>query len=102
MAVTFANGASVELTSLGASWREWDVGSADKKNGELFLMAEDPGVLENSNTLCGNKPANFIVFYENRLFDSSLLLGMNVFSSGGPPFDINDPGLCGSFNFSTD
>jgi len=102
MSLTFGNGASVDLTSQGASWRTWDVGGQGKQTAELFQLSSDPGPLQNGNTLCGDAdPAQdlYAVFYEQSLFGGDLSLTMAVFRSVEPPFDINSPGLCGTFTY---
>lgn len=101
MTLTFGNGDAVELTSLGASWREWSVATQEKVTAEVFRLDHDPGKLVQGNTLCGDprkNPARFIVLYEDVLI-GQLLLGIDVFQSKDSPRDINSPGLCGTFSF---
>lgn len=102
MTISFGNGKSVQLTAVGASWREWNDAKSGKVTAEVFRIASDPGKLANGNSLCGNaaeKPARYIVFHEDLLFDQTPLLGVAVFASKNAPKDINSPGLCGTFNF---
>ena len=101
MGLTFGNGAAVDLTSEGASWRTWDVGGQGKQTAEVFRLSDDPGSLQNGNTLCGGEdPAPlYAVFYEQSLFGGDPSLTMAVFQSAEPPFDINSPGLCGTFTY---
>lgn len=102
MSISFGNGASVDLTSEGASWRTWDVGGQGKQTAEVFRLSDDPGSLQNGNTLCGDgDPAQglFAVFHEQSLFGGDPSLTMAVFQSGEPPFDINSPGLCGTYSY---
>ena len=99
MTITFGNGQKAELTSVGASWSQWDDVDDDKVTAEVFKVTKDPGKLLNGNTLCG-KAARYIVFHESMSFGTSLL-GLAVFE-GKEPKDINSPGLCGTFNYSVD
>lgn len=106
MNMSFEKGASVALVSEGAFWRTWVLGSQGKQTAEVFRLTNDPGSLQNGNTLCGKRDAEkklFAVFYEQSLFgggDPSLT--MAVFQSAGPPFNINSPGLCGTFTYAID
>ena len=107
MGLTFGNGAAVDLTSEGASWRTWDVGGQGKQTAELFRLSDDPGPLQNGNTLCGDGDPDpdqelFAVFYEQSLFGGDPSLTMAVFQSAEPPFDIDSPGLCGTFTYEID
>jgi hypothetical protein len=105
MAITFGNGKKVGLTSVGASWRQWDETDDKKSTAEVFKLSRDPGALKNGNTLCGDPksdPAQYIVFLERSSFGNSPLLGMAVFGSKAVPHDINSEGLCGTFSYSTD
>lgn len=102
MNMTFGNDATVKLTSEGASWRNWDIGSADKRTAEVFRLSDDPGPLKNDNTLCGAGDLEeqlYAVFYEDSLFGGPPSLNLAVFQSAEPPFDINSPGLCGTFSY---
>jgi hypothetical protein len=102
MSLTFGNGAVVNLVSKGASWRAWDVGGQGKQTAEVFQLSDDPGPLENGNTLCGNEESEeelYAVFYEKSLFGGDPTLTMAVFRSAEPPFDINSIGLCGTFTY---
>jgi hypothetical protein len=100
MTVTFGNGKKAQLTSVGASWRQWDDVDDKKVTAEVFRIAKDPGTLLNGNTLCG-KAAKYLVFHESSSFGASLL-GVAVFEGSKQPKDINSPGLCGTFNYSVD
>jgi hypothetical protein len=106
MTITFGNGKSATLTSVGASWREWNDAEQEKVTAEVFRLEHDPGRLEQGNTLCGGptgeSQARYIVFHEHLFFDQTLLLGVAVFESENAPWDINSPGLCGTFNFYTE
>lgn len=101
MTMTFGNGKKIELTSVGASWRHWDVAADKKVTAEAFKMASDPGVLENGNTLCSGH-ASYVVFHDASSVGDTWLLGMAVFDSKKQPHDINSGGLCGTFSYSTD
>lgn len=101
MRITFGNGKSAELTSIGAFWREWNDADNRKVSAEVFALSHDPGKLRQGNTLCGGSvkdSARYIVFYEDTNLGQSLL-GADVFESKKPPTDIGSPGLCGTFNF---
>lgn len=100
MTITFGNGKTAQLTSVGASWRQWSDIDDKKVTAEVFKVAKDPGKLLHGNTLCG-KAARYIVFHESLSFGSSLL-GVAVFEGSKQPKDINSPGLCGTFNYSVD
>jgi hypothetical protein len=106
MTLTFANGKKVELTSVGASWRQWDDVDDKKVTAEVFKVAKDPGKLLHGNTLCGDpntNPARYVVFLETlSVGGGDPLLGMDVFGSKTSPHDINSDGLCGTFNYSID
>ncbi|MEI6340268.1 MAG: retropepsin-like aspartic protease [Verrucomicrobiaceae bacterium] len=104
MTITFGNGKSAVLTSVGASWREWNHVNREKVSAEVFRFDRDPGKLENGNMLCGGgnarDDARYIVFFEY-YFADHLNLGVDVFGSENVPKDINSPGLCGTFSFET-
>ena len=105
MRLAFGNGAAVGLTSEGASWRTWDVGGQGKQTAEVFRLSDDPGSLQNGNTLCGDgdpEQSIYAVFYEQSLVGDDPTLTMAVFESTEPPFDINSSGLCGTFSYEID
>lgn len=95
MTISFGNGRSVALTGEAASYRQWDWASDEKRTAEVFALSEDPGKLENGNTLCGESKAKYAVFFER---DATLNLA--VFSSESPPHDINSTELCGTFSYA--
>lgn len=97
MTITFGNGKSAVLTSVGAFWREWNIVNREKVSAEVFRFDRDPGRLEQGNTLCRGD-ARYIVFFEDS-FLGSLILGVNVYGSETVPKDINSPNLCGTFSF---
>ncbi len=102
MSMSFGNGASVDLTSEGASWRTWNFGGQGKQTAEVFRLSDDPGSLQNGNTLCGEGDPDrdlYAIFYEQSLFGGDPTLTMAVFQSIEPPFDINSSGLCGTFTY---
>lgn len=86
MTITFANGKNAQLTSVGASYRNWSDTNDKKTTAEVFKVAKDPGKLLNGNTLCGDN-ATFIVFAEDGSFGTALL-SMAVFSSKTRSKDI--------------
>ncbi|MBK0023865.1 hypothetical protein IAE29_23800 [Ochrobactrum sp. S46] len=98
MTITFANGKKAQLTSVGASYRNWSDTNDKKLTAEVFKVEKDPGKLLNGNTLCEDN-AKFIVFAEDGSFGTAVLR-MAVFSSKTQPKDINSTGLCATFNFS--
>lgn len=97
MKITFGNGKKSNLTSVGASYRQWLDTSNDKVSAEVFKIAKDPGTLLNGNSLCGD-PVSYIVFAEDYSYSSNLL-SVAVFSSKKAPWDINSPGLCATYNY---
>ncbi|WP_397542671.1 hypothetical protein [Roseovarius salis] len=102
MTMTFGNGAAVELTSEGAYWRTWEL-TGGKHTAEVFKLSDSPGALRNGNTLCGGENTEenlYAVFYEQTLFDLPATLALAVFQSVKPPFDINSPGLCGTYTYN--
>ncbi|MBC7155783.1 MAG: hypothetical protein H5U19_14500 [Rhodobacteraceae bacterium] len=105
MSMTFANGATVGLTSEGAFWRNWSLSVSGKQTAEIFRFSGDPGALENNNTLCdGRQPEQqiYAVFFESSLFDLPPTLNLAIFQSIGPPLQIDSPGLCGTFSYEID
>lgn len=97
MSIAFGDREPVELVSVGASWREWGL-SNEIRAAEVFRMDRDPGDLLAGNSLCG-EAAQYVVFSEDQLTGASML-ELAVFASADPPFDINGPGLCGTFTFA--
>lgn len=103
MTMTFNNGRQVELTSVGASWRNWSVVDNEKYTAEVFQFDQDPGELLNGNRLCGSGDGTtplYAVFLEQSVLGLPPSLGMAIFQSVEPPQDINSPGLCGTFSYS--
>lgn len=101
MSITFENGVAVELISEGASWRTWDL-SGGKQTAEVFVLSDHPGPLQNGNILCGGEDSEqdlYAVFYEHSLLELPPTLNLAVFQSPEPPFDINSPGLCGTYSY---
>ncbi|WP_217625274.1 type VI secretion system-associated protein TagO [Roseovarius indicus] len=102
LTLTFGNGAAVDLTSIGASWRTQGMGG-DIHAVEMFKLAGHPGAFENGNTLCGGEAEGenlYAVFFEQSLFNLPPSLGLAIFQSVEPPFDINSSGLCGTFSYT--
>ena len=103
MRMTFGSGAAVDLTSVGASWRNWDVSNSAKQTAEVFRLSGDPGLLQNGNTLCGEDVQNqhlYAVFFQDALFDGTPSLNLAIFQSTEPPFNIESAGLCGTFTYA--
>lgn len=93
MEMSFGNGTTVGLVSVGASWRDWNIGSEEKQTAEAFQFDHDPGELLNSNRLCGADEVDapmFAVFFEHSLFGLPPTLNLAVFQSEEPP-----PGISG-------
>lgn len=102
MLLTFESRSEVQLTSVGAFWRKWDIASDAKVTAEVFQFENDPGTLKQGNTLCGDQPARFIAFFEFSDMLGNLTLGVDVFSSREAPKDIDSKGLCGTFSYAID
>lgn len=101
MRLTFEAGASIELMSAGASWREWSL-SGGTQTAEVFRIAQDPGELLNGNTLCGaDDAATYLVFLEGETFGGRSLQ-LAAFSGDEPPYDVNSDALCGTFNYEVE
>ncbi len=102
MRMTFEAGPSIDLVSVGATWREWDLGGG-KQTAEIFQIDQDPGELLNGNTLCGeDDAAGYLVFFEDEMMGGGRSLQLAVFSGDEPPFDINSDGLCGTFGYAVE
>lgn len=101
--ITFDNGPLRVLTSAAGFWRAWSHIEPDILiTAEMFRLDQDPGALVSGNFLCEeDNPAKWLVFYES-YFMSSSQLNMLVFSTEEQPFDINSPGLCGTFSYVID
>ena len=84
--------------SVGASWREWDLGGGGKQTAEVFRVASDPGELLNGNTLCGDD-VTYLAFFEGDLLPGTRLLQLVAFSGDDVPVDVNSAGLCATFNY---
>jgi hypothetical protein len=98
MRMTFEAGSSIDLESVGASWREWNLGGGGKQTAELFRVAKDPGVLLNGNTLCGDD-VTYVAFFEGDLMGGGRSLQLVMFSGEEVPVDVNSDGLCATFNY---
>ncbi|WP_306755258.1 hypothetical protein [Paracoccus actinidiae] len=96
MTVSFASQKPIDLVSVGATWRKWDVGG-DTLTAETFELAKDPGTLLNGNTLCSGQ-AHYVVFTDPWGFNEQIV-SIAVFSGKTPPADIDSEGLCGTFNY---
>ncbi len=97
MRMTFEAGPSIDLVSVGASWREWDLGGGGKQTAEVFRVDSDPSVLLNGNTLCGDE-VTYLAFFEGDLVGTRLLQ-LVAFSGEDVPKDVNSAGLCATFNY---
>ena len=97
MQMTFEAGRSIDLVSVGASWREWDLGGG-KQTAEVFRVAGEPGEPLNGNTLCGGD-VTYLAFSEGNLLPGIRFLQLAAFSGEDVPVDINSAGLCGTFSY---
>ncbi|MET3897009.1 hypothetical protein ABIB57_000946 [Devosia sp. UYZn731] len=95
--ISFDGGEPIELSSVGASWRQWSL-NGETRTAEVFRLASDPGTLRNGNALCGD-PVRYLVFSEGSVFGGDQVLEIAMFSSKKAPFDINSEGLCATFSY---
>lgn len=101
MRMTFEAGPSIDLVSMGASWKEWDLGDGGKQTAEVFQVATDPGEHLNCNTLCGDD-VTYLAFVEGDLMPGTRLPQLAAFSGDDVPQDVNSDGLCATFNYEID
>lgn len=97
--LTTAGGAEIPLIYVEDSSSAWNLGDPEVWSGGIFAVAEDPGELENGNYLCGaDWDATFVVFTPIELPGMDPILQMAVFG-GDQPDNIDDPDLCGTYNY---
>ncbi len=89
-----ADGTEIGLTFVEDRSSGWNLNDNEVWPGGVFALDEDPGALENGNTLCGEDSASYLVFTP---LDEETLQ-MAVFS-GNAPENIESPGLCGTYNY---
>ena len=101
--IQFGNSRPLTMTFVSASWRHWSViDPGEKVTAEVFALSEDPGPLVMGNLICGgDEPARFLVLFEHWMAGSHDIR-MLAFSSTDVPFDLNSPGLCGTFGYQVD
>lgn len=101
MVLTTADGTEIGLSFVEDRSSAWAIGDPEVWAGGVFAVDEDPGELENGNTLCGPEEASYIVFSPLDDGISGPYLQMAVFS-GDAPENIDSPGLCGTLNYALD
>lgn len=100
--ITTASGAEIPLIYVEDRSSAWNLGDPEVWPGGVFAVAEDTGELENGNYLCGaDWEATFVVFTPIDLPGMDPVLQMAVFG-GDEPDNIEDPDLCGTYNYSLD
>ncbi len=77
----------------------WNLSDPEIWPGAIFSVVEDPGPLENGNTLCGDGPATYLVFTPLEDDIAGSILQIAVFA-GAPPENIDSNGLCGTLNYA--
>ena len=92
--LTTADGSEIGLSFVEDRSSGWNLNDNEVWPGGVFALDEDPGALENGNTLCGEDSASYLVFTP---LDEETLQ-MAVFS-GNAPENIESPGLCGTYNY---
>ena len=101
MTLTTANGSEIGLSFVEDRSSAWSPGDPEVWPGGVFAIDEDPGALENGNTLCGTRAATYLVFTPFDDLIAGPYLQMAVFS-GAAPENIESPGLCGTLNYTVD
>lgn len=98
--LTTANGTEIGLSFIEDRSSGWNLSDNEVWPGAVFAVDEDPGELENGNTLCGEDAATYVVF--TPIEDSAgPFLQMAVFS-GAAPENIESAGLCGTLNYEAE
>ena len=93
--LTTTDGTEIGLSFVEDRSSGWNLNDNEVWPGGVFALDEDPGALENGNTLCGEDSASYLVFTP---LDEETLQ-MAVFS-GAAPENIESPGLCGTYKYS--
>lgn len=97
--LTTAGGAEIWLSFVEDWSSAWNFGDPEVWSGGIYAVEEDPGALENGNTLCGADPATYVVFTPIESEFTGAFLQLAVFS-GDQPENIDSPGLCGTLNYA--
>ncbi|MCW1920415.1 hypothetical protein NX862_16760 [Rhodobacter sp. KR11] len=98
--VDFQGGASLDASFVEQRSSAWMPGDGEVWAGAVLAVEEDPGELENGNTICGEDEASFIVFTPIDAAQIGAELQIAVFSGETPPENIEDPSLCGTYNYA--
>lgn len=97
--ITTASGAEVWLSFHEDRSSGWNLSDNEVWPGGVYEVTEDPGALENDNTLCGEAAASYIVFTPIEDAIMGAFLQLAVFS-GDAPENIESAGLCGTLNYA--
>lgn len=97
--LTTASGAEIYLHFVEDRSSGWNLSDPEVWPGGVFAVDEDPGELENGNTLCGEDPATYLVFTPLEDSIAGSILQIAVFN-GAAPENIDSNGLCGTFNYA--
>lgn len=99
--ITTAGGAEIWLSYYEDRSSGWNMADNEVWPGGVYEVTEDPGELENGNSLCGEYAASFLVFtpIEDEIMGEFLQIA--VFA-GDAPENIESAGLCGTLNFALD
>ncbi len=94
-----ASGGEISLHFVEDRSSAWNLSDPEIWPGAVFAIAEDPGPLENGNTLCGDGPATYLVFTPLEDDIAGSILQIAVFA-GASPENIDSNGLCGTLNYA--
>lgn len=96
--LTTASGTEISLDFVEDRSSGWNLSDPEVWPGAVFAIDEDPGPLENDNTLCGDRPATYLVFTPLDDEIAGSILQIAVFA-GAAPENIDSNGLCGTLNY---
>ncbi len=96
--LTTANGTEISLHFVANRSSGWNLSDPEIWPGAIFAIHEDPGPLENGNTLCGDGPATYLVFTPLQDDIAGSILQIAVFA-GAMPENIDSNGLCGTLSY---
>lgn len=99
--LTTANGTEIGLTFVEDRSSGWNLSDNEVWSGGVYAVTEDPGELENGNTLCGAEAATYLVFSDMNDPIAGPYLQVAVFS-GQSPENIESAGFCGTLNYALD
>jgi hypothetical protein len=99
--LTTASGTEIFVYFVEDRSSGWSLSDNEVWPGGVFAVEEDPGQLENGNTLCGSDEATYVVFTPFDDQPAGPYLQMAVFS-GDAPENIESAGLCGTLNYALD